>query len=163
MRNTILAWYAFSESGAAGVAIAEDHAFEQADQPDAREVPESSADLDDAAEVAALFAEARRLDAEVDARGWQHLFGRFGLHGLIDLAKGRRAGWPAASSEETVADAIFSESLDAGYDPVSGLIGRYVKETKQFVPASWDERLAHDSAPGDEDEVEELSAALARR
>ena len=87
-----------------------------------------------ASRVIGLFADARKLDHDVDAQGWKHLFTRFGLEGLIDLAKNRQAGWPDRTTDEVVAEAIVSESLDAGYDPVSGLIGTFEKETRRFAP-----------------------------
>ena len=127
MRNAILAWYAYSESGSAGPAGAD---LRPANRPAALE-PERpdhpvrpAADLDEPAHVAGLFGDVRALDAQVDASGWKHLFSRYGLDGLIDLAK-RRGGWPDATRDETVAEAIVSESLDAGYDPVSDLIGEF--------------------------------------
>lgn len=83
--------------------------------------------------VADLFADVRRLDAEVDALGWQHLFSRYGLDGLIDMAK-RRGGWPDPTADEAVAEAVVGEALDAGYDPVSGLTGAVRRETGRFEP-----------------------------
>ena len=131
MRHAILAWYAYSESGAAGPAEATARpARRLADLPPGR----PAADLNEPADVAGLFGDVRLLDAQVDARGWKHLFSRYGLDGLIDLAR-RRGGWPAATSAESVAEAIVSESLDAGYDPVSGLIGEFGNETRRFEPA----------------------------
>ena len=134
MRNAILAWYAYSESGLAGPAEATLRpAGRLGDrQPDPPYRP--AVDLDEPAHVAGLFADVRALDAQVDARGWKHLFSRYGLEGLIDLAK-RRGWWPDATRDESVAEAIVGESLDAGYDPVSGLIGEFGNDTRRFEPA----------------------------
>ena len=138
MRNAILAWYAYSESGSAGPAKAAPRpanrlATLEPDRPDRPGRP--AVDLDEPADVAGLFGDVRALDAQVDARGWKHLFSRYGLDGLIDLAK-RRGGWPDATRDEAVAEAIVSESLDAGYDPVSGLIGRFANDPRRFAPAT---------------------------
>lgn len=128
MRNVIAAWYAYSESGEAGrLALPRPHRMADLclDPP--------AADLNDPSHVAGLFADVRQLDLQVTACGWKLLFRQYGLTGLIDLAK-QRGNWPADATETTVAEAIFNESLEAGYDPVSGLIGEVRKETHQFEP-----------------------------
>lgn len=102
MRNAILSWYAFAASGAAG-----------RDEP---RDPNCTPDR-----LAELFGDARRLDAEMTPEGWQYLWSRYGLEGLIDLA--RQGGWPRETTDEVVADALVSESLAGGYDPVSGQFG----------------------------------------
>lgn len=128
MRNAILAWYAYSESGNAGpTALPRPHRLAGlcVDPP--------APDLNDPAHVAALFGDVRQLDVQVSACGWKHLFRQYGLTGLIDLAT-KQGDWPADATEVTVAEAIVNESLEAGYDPVSGLIGELKKETRQFEP-----------------------------
>lgn len=141
MRNQILAWYAYSESGAAGPTTT---STGRVNRIAALEAEQSAADLDEPGQVTGLFADVRRLDAEVGAQDWKHLFSRYGLEGLIDLAKNRRAGWPEKTTDETVAEAIVSESLDAGYDPVSGLIGTFTRESRRFEPQrAMSESLAH--------------------
>ena len=131
MRNEILAWYAYSESGAARLKNAGEG---RVNRIAALEAEQPAVDPDTPSQVAGLFADARRMDIEVDAQRWKHLFSRYGLEGLIDLARSRRAGWPEKTSDETVAEAIVSDSLDAGYDPVSGLIGRFEKQSRRFEP-----------------------------
>jgi hypothetical protein len=131
MRNEILAWYAYSESGAAAVKTA---GTGHVNRIAALEAAQQATDPDAPSQVAGLFADMRRMDAEVNAQRWQHLFSRYGLEGLIDLAKSRRTGWPEKTTDETVADAIVNESLNAGYDPVSGLIGTVRKPTREFEP-----------------------------
>ena len=131
MRNEILAWYAYSESGEAQVRTGPGG---HVNRIAALEADQAGIDTNGPLQVAGLFADARRLDTEVDADRWKHLFSRYGLERLIDLAKSRRAGWPEQTSDETVADAIISESLDAGYDPVSGLIGTFRNSTREFEP-----------------------------
>lgn len=86
-------------------------------------------DLNEPAHVAGLFGDVRAVDAQVDARGWKHLFSHYGLAGLIDLAK-RRGGWPGSTTEETVAEAIVSEALGAGFDPVSGQIAAFGNDSE---------------------------------
>ncbi|QOV88097.1 hypothetical protein [Humisphaera borealis] len=117
MRHVILAWYAYSESGEAGRGLLpRPHRMaELFDQP-------TAAELDRPEYVAGLFGDVRELDLQVGACEWKHLFGRYGLTGLIDLAK-QRGNWPDDATDTNVAEAIFQESLEAGYDPVSGLIG----------------------------------------
>ena len=114
MRNAILSWYAYCESGAAG----------RTDRPN---------ELDNPNRVAELFADARKLDAELTPHGWRHLWSRYGLDGLIDLARG--GGWPEAAADEEVAEALVSESLAGGYDPVSGQFGDYDDQTETFEPS----------------------------
>lgn len=130
MRNVILAWYAYSESGEAGrTALPQPHRLaELIDDP-------VDADLDRPDYVAGLFGDVRQLDLAIGAREWKHLFGHYGLTGLIDLAK-QRGNWPDDATETTVADAIVNESLQAGYDPVSGLIGKLREQTGQFEPTA---------------------------
>jgi hypothetical protein len=79
------------------------------------------AELDDPERVLELFADARRLDAEVTPEGWRRLWTRYSLEGLIDLAR-KGGDWPTSASDEEVAEALVEESLEKGYDPVSGLI-----------------------------------------
>jgi len=128
MRDLIIAWYAYSESGQAGPGgLPAPHRLANlcVDPP-----PEK---LGEPAHVAGLFADVRQLDLQVSACGWKHLFSRYGLTGLIDFAR-QRGDWPADTTEATVAEAIMNESLEAGYDPVSGLIGELKKGTRQFEP-----------------------------
>ena len=77
MRNVILSWYAYAESGEAGP-------VRRPDTP--------TATLDNPTRVSELFHDARRLDRELTPQGWKHLWSRYGLEGLIDLARG---GFPA--------------------------------------------------------------------
>src|SRR4051794_2466977 len=99
MNTAILSWYAYAQSVAA-------------------RRPAHDADLDDPARVVELFNDARRLDAELTPQGWKHLWAHYGLEGLIDLAG--RTDWPQPVRAEEVAEALVSESLAGGYDPVSG-------------------------------------------
>ena len=112
MRNVILSWYAFSESGAA------------------EERNSRRSDWDEPGRMAELFGDARRLDAELTPQGWKHLWSRYGLEGLIDLA--REAHWPESAGDEEVADAVVRESLAGGYDPVSGQFGAYDEASETF-------------------------------
>lgn len=140
MRKQIVAWYAYAQSGNAAPAAAGSAANRpanrlaelEADGP-AVDLDQPAVDLDQPAHVAGLFGDVRQLDLQVDAGGWKHLFSRYGLEGLIDLARSR-GGWPEKTQEVTVAEAIVNESLEAGYDPVSGLIGEFKKETRRFEP-----------------------------
>lgn len=128
MRNVILAWYAYSESGEATrgrlpqphriAELCDDHVAVDLDQPGC---------------VAGLFGDVRQLDLQIGAPEWKHLFSRYGLTGLIDLAR-QRGNWPSDTTDTAVAEAIVSESLEAGYDPVSGLIGEMSRQTRQFEP-----------------------------
>lgn len=128
MRNVILAWYAFSESGEATRGrLPAPHRLAELFDTDV------SADLDRPAHVAGLFGDARQLDLQVGAPEWKHLFSRYGLTGLIDLAK-QRGDFAPDATDTNVAEAIVSESLDAGYDPVSGLIGEVSRASGQFEP-----------------------------
>ena len=128
MRNVILAWYAYSESGEAGrVALPRPHRLAEL-----LEEPTANA-LDQHDYVAGLFGDVRELDLQVGASEWKHLFREYGLTGLIDLAK-QRGNWPDDATDTNVAEAIVNESLEAGYDPVSGLIGEFKEQTRQFEP-----------------------------
>ncbi len=128
MRNVILAWYAYSESGEAtrGRLPAPHRIAELVDT-------DVSPALDRPAHVVGLFGDVRQLDLQVGAPEWKHLFSRYGLTGLIDLAKQQGAFAPDATDTQ-VAEAIVTESLDAGYDPVSGLIGELSRASGQFEP-----------------------------
>ena len=117
MRNVILSWYAYAESGAAGTA-------RRPDTP--------TAALDNPTRVSELFHDARRLDAELTPQGWKHLWSRYGLEALIDLARG--ADFPPSTGDDEVADALMRESLAAGYDPVSGEFGRFDEQCRTFEP-----------------------------
>lgn len=117
MKREILSWYAYAESGAA-----------RPGEP--AEGPSIADELDNPERVIDLMNDARRLDSEVTPEGWRHLWSRYGLDGLIDLA--RAGGWPASTQDEEVADALVSESLAGGYDPVSGEFGEYDDDTGTF-------------------------------
>jgi hypothetical protein len=117
MRNVILSWYAYAESGEAAP-------VRRPDTP--------TATLDNPTRVSELFHDARRLDAEMTPQGWKHLWSRYGLEGLIDLARG--ADFPPSTPDDEVADALMSESLAAGYDPVSGEFGWFDDERRTFEP-----------------------------
>ena len=118
MRNVILSWYAYAESGEAGPAR----------RPD---IPTTA--LDNPTRVSELFHDARRLDRELTPEGWKHLWSRYGLEGLIDLARG--ADFPPATPDDEVAEALMCESLAAGYDPVSGEFGEFDEQRRSFEPA----------------------------
>ena len=118
MRNVILSWYAYAESGEAAPVRGPD--------------TPTATTLDNPTRVSELFQDARRLDAELTPQGWQHLWGRYGLEGLIDLA--RNADFPPATSDDEVAEALMCESLAAGYDPVSGEFGWFDDERGTFEP-----------------------------
>lgn len=121
MRNAILSWYAYAESGAAADDAPPNGAAPAKPAPP-RRGGENDGDerngLSNPARVAKLFNDARALDAQVSRDGWRHLWSTYGLHGLIDLA--RRSPWPPGTRDEEVVDAIVRESLAAGYDPVFG-------------------------------------------
>ena len=139
MKDAILAWYAYSECGAAtgpARAWAQGRLREWAEgiepertgsdlpadgQPPSPPPDPGLAQLDDPERVLALFADARRLDAEVTPQGWRRLWTRYSLEGLIDLAR-RGGDWPHAAHDEEIAEALVEESLEKGYDPVSGLV-----------------------------------------
>jgi hypothetical protein len=128
MKNAILAWYAYSESGAASRAaraFARGRLREWAEGLEPEQVgPDADAllaQLDDPERVLELFADARRLDAEVTPQGWRRLWTRYSLEGLIDLAR-RGGDWPQSANDEDIAEALVEESLEKGYDPVSGLV-----------------------------------------
>ena len=76
------------------------------------------------------------IDQQLDRDGWQYLWRRYGLAKLIEIA--RRSGWLEASSNEEAARQLIERSLDAGYDPVSGLFGELEPRTRQFVAADSD-------------------------
>ena len=127
MRHAILSWYAYSECGAASRAaraFAQGRLREWADglEPEqiGSDVDPRLAQLDDPERVLELFADARRLDAEVTPQGWRRLWSRYSLEGLIDLAR-RGGDWPQSAQDEEIAEALVEESLAGGYDPVSGL------------------------------------------
>jgi hypothetical protein len=109
MRNEILAWYAYSESGAAGIATLEprsatttpgpaDPGSSRTSKEPGDEVPgvrkalsgDSEARVIDASRLAELFAAARSRDVAADAQRWQRFIDRKGLESLIDLTKSRR-------------------------------------------------------------------------
>ena len=119
MRNVILSWYAYAESGEAAP-------VRRPDTP--------TATLDNPTRVSELFHDARRLDAELTPAGWKHLWSRYGLEGLIDLARG--ADFPPSTPDDEVADALVRESLAAGYDPVSGQFGRFDEQCRTFEPVA---------------------------
>ena len=138
MKRAILSWYAYSESGAAtraARAFAQGRLREWADGLEPKRTgPDSPldgqhgfvlpdpclAELDDPERVLELFADARRLDAEVTPQGWRRLWSRYSLEGLLDLAR-RGGDWPQSARDEEIAEALVEESLAGGYDPVSGL------------------------------------------
>ena len=112
MRQSIVSWYAYAQAGTATVE------------------PTPRPDLDDPARVAELYGDVRRADAELTPDGWKHLWSRYGLEGLIDLARG--AGFPDDAGDADVAGALVEESVAAGYDPVSGRFGE-CDETSETV------------------------------
>jgi hypothetical protein len=91
MRNEILAWYAYSESGAAGTATLETREGMPSEQ---KSVGAATPRMIDAPRLAELFAAARQREAIADAQRWQRFFDRNGFEGLIDLAKSHRSGKP---------------------------------------------------------------------
>jgi hypothetical protein len=126
VKQAILSWYAYAESGAA--AEAGGWAAAQAQEA----VDGRVGDLSDPQRVVELFNDARTLDADLTPQGWKYLWSHYGLQGLIDLA--RRGDWPETAADEEVADALMRESLAAGYDPVSGQFGALDSDTQAFEP-----------------------------
>lgn len=72
------------------------------------------------------------LRLRLNAQEWQYLWDHFGLAGLLSLLQAEeQANWDALAEEATASE-IVDGSLVAGYDPVSGLFGRYDRDTHTF-------------------------------
>ena len=71
--------------------------------------------LQDAAAVAEIFGHAKVLRAVITRDGWQHLWTRFGLEGLLEI--NRAAGWFNPSDPSGAAEALRQQSLVAGFNP----------------------------------------------
>jgi hypothetical protein len=72
--------------------------------------------------------------AKITREGWRHLWGLFGLNGLIVIA--RQSECFESADDEELAGEIIRRSLIAGYDPVSGLFGAYAEKSNTFELAA---------------------------
>ena len=98
MRGAILAWYQYPE-------------------PTGTEY--FASDLSEAPAVVRLFVRASAFRAHITAQGWQFLWKRHGLSGLLEINK--EAGWFDPENELAAAEQMINRSNIAGYDPISGL------------------------------------------
>src|SRR3712207_2608086 len=80
-----------------------------------------------------LLDRDRLLHAPMSREAWKLLWDRYGLDGLLELVRPDGGDGPGADGgpggrrgdDERLAAALVGRSLAAGYDPVSGLFGRY--------------------------------------
>ena len=86
--------------------------------------------LSDPEKAVEVFAYAHLSLARITREGWRFLWSYYGLDGLLEI--NRCAAWFDADDDEAAAAELVRESLVAGYDPVSGLLGDYSQATQTF-------------------------------
>ena len=81
--------------------------------------------------VARLFSRAAMFRAQITARGWRFLIGRYGIVGLVEI--NRAVGWFNPEDDADAAAEILRLARVAGYDPARGELSSLAERMAETV------------------------------